>query len=216
MSFNLEKEALIASGLTREASIRPYLFKLDYIIRRSISEDNKDFSILTRSKNLFESLWKDKPHRYRQQGHFRFDEVIDAQLSEKNQAVGNCLGLTLLYNCLLKRIGIHAKVLYLENAFNIGPHVLTVLRFNNAIIDVENSLPNGFDYGGHKQNPLRLEWGDTDLVADIYQSAGTELFEDGQFNEALENYEKSLIFNPVYERAKLNKAILVERMNQEK
>ena len=216
MSFDLEKEALIASGLTSEAMIRTYLSKLDCILRQSITKDNKGLSITARSKKIFESLWKDKPQRYRQHGHFRFDDVIDAQLSEKNHTVGNCLGLTLLYNCLLKRIGIHAKVLYLENAFNIGPHVLTVLRFKNVVIDVENSLPDGFDYGGHKQNPLRLEWSDKDLVADIYQSAGTELFENGEFDAALKNYEKALIFNPDYERAKLNKAILLERMDKER
>jgi len=214
MSFDLAKEALIASGLTSEAMIGTYLSRLDCILRQSISEDSTDNSISARSKKIFESLWKDKPQRYRQHGHFRFDDVIDAQLSEKSEAVGNCLGLTLLYNCLLKRTGIQAKVLYLENAFNIGPHVLTVLRINNAIIDVENSLPEGFDYGGHKQNPLRLEWGDKDLVADIYQSAGTELFEEGEFDEALRNYEKALIFNPAYEKARLNKAILLERMNR--
>lgn len=207
--FNLEREALIASGLSNENQITSYLFRLNALLQLNITRDFTSLSNIEKAKILFESLWKHRPDRYRRHGDFRLDRVIDAHLNKGSQVVCNCLGLTLLYNCLLKKIEIQPKVLYLENAFNIGPHVLTVFQSDNDTIDVENILPYGFDYNGHKQNPLRLEWGDRELVADIYQSLGTEFFKKEKLEKALENYEMALNFNPKYEKAKLNKFILL-------
>ena len=105
-----------------------------------------------------------------------------------------------------------AQALYLENAFEVGPHVLTLLRNDNDEIDVENILPQGFDYKGHKENPYRVEWGDKELVADIYQSAGTAFFQREELREALRNYDLALKLYPGYEKARLNRAILLDRM----
>ena len=212
MVFDLEKEALIASGLTDEERIREYLVKLDAIYRKYLPEKACRLSPTARAEKLFKALWRDRPNRYRHQGFYRFNDVIDAQCSRDQTAVGNCLGLTLLYNCLIKRTGIEAEALYLENAFNIGPHVLTVLRIDDLTIDVENILPDGFDYKGHKQDPTKVTWGDKALVADIYQSRGTELFEQGRLENALENYAMALKLNPEYEKARLNQAILLDRI----
>ena len=214
MVFDLEKEALTASGLTDEARVRDYCSKLDSIFQKFLPGEVLSFSPLTRAEKLFKALWKDRPNRYRPEGFYRLNDVIDAQCGPHRKAVGNCLGLTLLYNCLIKRIGIDAKALYLENVFNLGPHVLTFLRIDDLTIDVENILPDGFDYRGHEQNPTRVRWGDRALVADIYQSRGTELFQKGQFETALENYEMALKLNPRYEKARLNKAILLDKLTR--
>jgi len=215
MPFHLEKEALIASGVKDEGPICDYVSKLDFLSRRFGIGEGLASLPLGEAKGLFDALWKDRPNRYRRQGHFRLNRVIDAQLREMNGAVGNCLGLTLLYNCFLKRMGIEAEALYLENAFGIGPHVLTILRMDDVEIDVENILPEGFDYGGHKGDPSMLKWGDRELVSDIYQSIGTALFEEGRFSEALKNYDMALKLNPGYEKAALNRAILMDRMKTE-
>lgn len=212
MVFDLEKEAMTASGLTDEARVCDYRSKLDSIFRKFLPEDVCRFSPLTGAEKLFKALWKDRPNRYRQQGTYRLHEVIDAQCGSDMAAIGNCLGLTLLYNCLIKKVGVDAQAVYLENAFNLGPHILTVLRIGDLTIDVENILPDGFNYKGHRQNPTRVGWGDKALVADIYQSRGTELFLTGQFDKALENYETALKLNPNYEKARLNKAILLDKI----
>jgi tetratricopeptide (TPR) repeat protein len=213
MVFDLAKEALAASGLREDDRVRDYLGKLDFLSQEFSPKGARDFSLLTRAEGLFEALWKGRPNRYQPQGHFGLDQVIDAQLSKKGGAVGNCLGLTLLYNCLLKKEGIGAKALHLENAFGIGPHVLTLLTIDDSTIDIENILPEGFNYKGHKQDPSRLAWGDKELVADIYQSRGTVLFQRGEFSEALRNYNMALKLNPRYEKAEFNRAILFDRMN---
>jgi tetratricopeptide (TPR) repeat protein len=216
MGFDLEKEALTASGLRDKDRRRDYLCKLDSIFLKFLPKEVDRYSPLTSAKKLFKALWKDRPNRYRPEGFYRLNDVIDAQCGSDRAAVGNCLGLTLLYNCLIKRLNIRAEALYLENAFNIGPHVLTVLSIDDLTIDVENILPDGFDYKGHKQNPTGLSWGDKALVADIYQSLGTELFLKGQLENALENYEMALKLNPNYEKARLNKAILLDKINSQR
>ncbi len=165
---------------------------------------------------LFAWLWRSKPHRYKPQGNYRLSKVIEAQARGDACSVGNCLGLTLLYNCLLQKMGIYAEALYLENAFGNLPHVLTLLKIEKTFIDVENILPDGFDYRGHRAHGARTRWGDRELVADVYHSVGNELFEKGDLAEALKSYGTAILFNPRYEKARINKAILLDKMGKER
>lgn len=189
--------------------------KLDHLHQQFIREITPSLNPLIKAKALFNWLWKEKPARYKPHGNYKLSEVVDAQLSKDSQTVGNCLGLTLLYNCLLQKIGINAEALYLENAFKIGPHVLTLLQTEESEIHIENILPDGFDYKGHLNNPSRTRWGDRELVADIYLSLGNEFFKKDEFIEALKNYDMAIHLNPQYEKAHLNKAILLNKMGRE-
>ena len=172
--------------------------------------------LLNMARLLFEWLWVKKPARYKPHGSYRLSDVIDAQLSKYSQTVGNCLGLTLLYNCLLRRMDIKATAIYLENAFGIGPHVLTSLDTEESLIDIENILPGGFDYEGHLNNSSRTIWGDMELISDIYHSLGNESFEKGELPVAFNYYDMAINLNPKYEKGRLNRAILLDRMEIEK
>jgi tetratricopeptide (TPR) repeat protein len=211
----LEREALLASGVEDKRRLAEYGKKLDTLCLEFKRETVPSSNLLLGAKELFIWLWKKKPARYKSQSSFKLNHVIDAQLNKEDKVVGNCLGLTLLFNCLLYRIGIKAEASYLENAFDfeIGSHVLTTLQTKTYAIDIENVLPGGFDYKGHLVNPSRTRWGDQELVADIYLSMGNECFEKGELTEALKNYEMAVRLNPWYEKARLNKAILLERMS---
>lgn len=214
--FNLEKEAFLASGIEKKEEIAFYILKLDHLLQKFIAKTPLPPDLISRAKALFQWLWIEKPARYKPHGSFKLNDVIDAQLSEDSQTVGNCLGLTLLYHCLLKKIGIHPEALYLENAFGIGPHILTLLKIKECSVHVENILPDGFDYKGHLGDSTRTKWGDKELVADIYHSLGNECFEKGEFIEALKNYETAIKLNPQYEKAHLNKIILLDRIGDKK
>ena len=214
MTFSLEKEALVASGMKEDDQIADYLSKLAHLHEQFVREIEPTHDPLTRAKALFDWLWRKKPGRYRPHGHYRLNNAIDSQLSGDSKVVGNCLGLTLLYNCLLGRAGIGAGALHLENAFGRGPHVLTILGERESVIDVENIVPDGFDYKGHLNDPSRTRWGDRELVADIYQSLGNEFYEKGNYMEALRSYERALDLSPGYERARLNRAIALDRMGR--
>lgn len=212
MPFDLERQALIASGLEDKNKIAEYLGKFFSLSNQYMAEESSPSSALERARYLFTWLWRISPTRYRSHGNFRLHHVIDAQIEEGTAAVGNCLGLTLLYNCLLKRIGITPYAVYLENAFGIGPHLISFLNLDDSPLDIENTLPDGFDYKGHINESSRVIWGDRELVAEIYHSVGNELFENRQFPAALINYNRALELNPKYERVRLNKAMLLDRM----
>jgi tetratricopeptide (TPR) repeat protein len=111
-------------------------------------------------------------------------------------------------------MGIEADALYLENAFGIGPHVLTFLQTEDFSMDIENILQDGFDYKGHLNHPSRTRWGKRELVADLYHSLGNQQFEKGEWVKALKNYERSIHLNPHHERTYLDKTILLDRMGR--
>ncbi len=113
-------------------------------------------------------------------------------------------------------MGIRAEGLYLDNAFGIGPHVLTMLQTKDCRVDIENILPEGFDYGGHFNDPSRIRWTDKELVADIYHSLGNDFFSKGELINALENYDMAIKLNPQYKKAQFNRTILLDKMEGEK
>jgi tetratricopeptide (TPR) repeat protein len=210
----LEEEALLASGIRERSKLVFYLAELDRIYQQFLHQMIPSPDPVDKARALFAWLWISKPDRYKSQESYKLNEVIEAQLKGDSRSVGNCLGLTLLYNCLLRKMEIHAEALYVEGAFGMGPHVLTLLQTEKTVIDVENILPDGFDYRGHYNRPARTRWGDKELVADIYHSVANELFEKGDFVEALKNYDIAITFNPQYEKAHLNKAILLDKIEK--
>ena len=216
MPFDLIKEALLASGVKEDQGVAAYIDKLDHLHQQFVGEMKPTHDPLTTAKALFDWLRIKKPDRYRLHGYYRLNDAIDSQFSKDSQAVGNCLGLTLLYNCLLRTADIEAGVLHLENAFGVGPHVLTFLKTEESKVDIENILPDGFDYKGHLKDPTRTIWGDRELVADIYHSQGNEYYEKGHYREALKRYKKALDLNPRYETARLNRVIVLDKMELEK
>ncbi len=212
MPFDLEIEALLASGVRGDDQVAAYIGKLSHIHQQFIREMKPTHDALTTAKALCDWLWVKKPARYELHGSYRLSEVIDSHLDKDSSAVGNCLGLTLLYNCLLGRMGMDPGALYLEKAFGTGPHVLTILRTKDFTIDIENILREGFDYKGHLNDASRVIWANRELIADIYCSRGNEGYGRGDCGEALKDYDRAINLNPSHERARLNKVILLDKM----
>ncbi len=213
--FDLETEALLASAIQGKTELEIYREKLHHLQQKFLHEMKPESDPVKKANALFTWLWAGIPNRYQPRGNFSLKDVIDAQTAKEGTGVGNCLGLTVLYNCLLERMSIQAGALHLEDAFGMGPHVLSLLWREGSTIDIENILPDGFDYKGHLINPSRRRWGDRELVADIYNSLGSQCFEKGEWTEALKKYEKAVRLNPHYEKARLNKAILSDKMRRE-
>jgi len=222
VGIDLVQGALIASGVQTGEEFDRYLAMIGLLYQRisdalfdilEIGSDSK------KAKEIFNWLWRVKPHRYEYGGGFRLTEVLEAQLEGKGRCVedresgivGNCLGLTLLYNVIARRLGLTVGVVHLEDAFGLGPHIFTVLYTGDRTIDIENIFPRGFDYRGHSGASEREEWGDVELIADIYHSVANDFFVSGQWECAIENYDKAIMLHPKYIRAYLNKGIaLVE------
>ena len=197
--------AIVASGVQTEEEVKNYLGQIDYLCQQLVPEIVSP-NHTERAKAIFDWLWAEKPKRYQYRGNFKLTEVLKAQLGEE-EAVGNCLGLTLLYNVLCQRFGLKIKTGYVAEAFGLGPHIFSILVTEPRTIDVENIFPYGFDYQGHINNPKREEWEDRELIADIYLSIGNSLFEQRDFTKAIESYDKALKLNPKYAKAYYNKGL---------
>ena len=206
--------ALIASGVKNQRDLENYLTKID-----TLNEQLKR-RILTRAElqkasALFAWLWAKKPDRYQYQGIFRLMDVVDAQLDPSVERVGNCLGLTVLYNALAQKYGLEMKAVYLEEAHGRRSHVFSTFVRGNITIDIDNIFPNGFDSKDHLDNPERVLWGNSELIADIYHSIGWALHEQGKLDNAILNYSKAIRLNPKYAKAYLNRGIALSMAGRE-
>lgn len=200
----------MASGC-RGAQRESYLGRLD-TLAAAIGQDlpGREAGAQARAKTLFHWLWRSKPQRYQAGGPARLSQVLDAQLAPAaGGPVGNCLSLTILYNALAGRLGVPVSAVYLPEAFGRGPHVLTLLDLGENTLDIENVLPDGFAYRGHRTAPERQVWGDRELIADLYVRVGNEAFDRGDLEEALRCYRKARRLNPRYLPAQAN-CVIVE------
>jgi len=198
--------ALVASGVRDQETLDAYLSKINKLypdIKSDIAAEGE----LEKAEALFGWLWEKKHNRSERQGNFLFTDVIDAQLDPRAEKVGNCLGLTVLYNALARKLGLKTKAIHVEDAFGQGPHVFSILYTGQVTIDIENILSNGFNFKGHLNNPHRTVWGDIDLIADIYHSVGNKYLEQRELEEAVQSYSKAIQLNPGYTKAYLNRAL---------
>ncbi|OGO02558.1 MAG: hypothetical protein A2Y59_02235 [Chloroflexi bacterium RBG_13_52_14] len=198
--------ALAASGIRTVRELDGYLFKINTLCQQ-LEGAITGKSELEKAMAIFDWLWQTKPNRSERQGSFKLTEVIDAQLDPNTEKVGNCLGLTLLYNVLAQRFGLKVTAIHVEDALGQGPHVFSMMETGQGSVDIEHIFPNGFDFKGHVGNPQRTLWGDVELIADIYHSTGNKFFEQGYHEEAVQNYSKAIRLNPKYTKAYLNRAL---------
>jgi tetratricopeptide (TPR) repeat protein len=207
--------ALIASGAKNSKDLDSYLAKIN-ALHQQLKAEIPARGEFQKARALFDWLWTKKPDRYQYQGNSRLTDILDALLSPKIEKVGTCLGLTVLYHVLAQRLGLKVKAVHVEDAFGQGPHVFSVLYTGQGTIDIEHILPNGFDFKGHLHNPGRTEWGDAELIADIYHSTGNKFFEQGSHEEAVQNYGKAIRLNPKYTKAYLNRALALLMLGRDK
>lgn len=206
----LGRGALVASGMGTRQELDRYLDTINRLYQAIANTIRDDSDAVVKARGIFDCLWQGKPDRYEPQGSFRLTQVLDCQVGT-NDKVGNCLGLTVLYNVLARQFGLAVRAAYLEEAFGRGPHVFGVLEIGKRTIDIENIFPDGFDYRAHRQARDRIEWGDRELIADMYNSNGNELAASGDWKGAIDNYDKALMLYPEHSRARLNKGLaLVE------
>jgi tetratricopeptide (TPR) repeat protein len=206
--------ALIASGVKNQRDLENYLTKID-TLNEQLKRRIPTRAELQKASALFAWLWAKKPDRYQYQGIFRLMDVVDAQLDPSVERVGNCLGLTVLYNALAQKYGLEMKAVYLEEAHGRRSHVFSTFVSGNITIDIDNIFPNGFDSKDHLDNPERVLWGNSELIADIYHSIGWALHEQGKLDNAILNYSKAIRLNPKYAKAYLNRGIALSMAGRE-
>ena len=207
----LEEAALIASGIKTQLEREHYLSLFRKLVSK-ITPQMPPEDEVSRARFLFNWLWQVKPQRYLPGGYFLLNKVLEAQLRLGAGPVGNCLGLTVLYNSLARQFGLKVETIHLEKAFHGVPHVFTSLSTEGKQVDIEHISADGFNHAGHQHNPERELWGDDELIADIYLSRGNVLFEASKWLDAIICYNMALELNPKYQKAELNRAMAVSQV----
>jgi len=207
----LEEAALIASGVKTQLEREHYLSLFRKLVSQITAQMPKADEI-SRARFLFNWLWQVKPQRYLPGGYFLLNKVLEAQLRPVPGPVGNCLGLTILYNSLARQFGLKVATIHLEKAFHGVPHVFTSLFTGDKQVDIEHISADGFNQTEHLDNPERELWGDDELIADIYLSRGNALFEASKWLDAIVCYNMALELNPKYQKAELNRAMAVSQV----
>jgi len=234
----LERALLIISGLKTEEEIAKYTDKLDGIQEdfREYLETSKASTLhkirlaaekvigLSKSEDyhiarfLFKHLWETKPNRHKLHSNFLLKGVVDAQLSEdKNQRVGNCLGLTSLYTVMGLREGLNLSTLRLDN------HICSLLRDKNQAYVIENALPSGFNMRGfnllmflEKMGIVKCsvdyenstEYSADHLVSGTYFNSGNVKYGLGDLQGAMEDYNNAIELDPEFSMAYNNRGIV--------
>ena len=174
LSMSLPQAVFIASGVN-SSQLKEYMnffFNMITDLRNHVKGHDK----VKNAETIFNRMWRTKPNRYELEGNFRLTEVVDAQL-DKTEKIGNCLGLTILYNSLAQELSLSMKAAHLDN-FMGHPHVFSILYTETSMIPIENIFPNGFDYDPHKHHPQLVEWDNIHLIADLYNSRANEEGDD--------------------------------------
>ena len=174
LSMSLPQAAFIASGVN-SSQLKEYMKKIFNMIT-DLRNHVKGHDKVKNAETIFNRMWKTKPNRYELEGNFRLTEVVDAQL-DKTEKIGNCLGLTILYNSLAQELSLSMKAAHLDN-FMGHPHVFSILYTETSMIPIENIFPNGFDYDQHRDNKKIVEWDNIHLIADLYNSRANEEGDD--------------------------------------
>lgn len=209
---DLGQAALVVSGTRDARVVTRYLRRLDDWLESAIVAPCPTGE--AQARLVFQELWRQKPQRYQPGGSFRLTEVIDAQMGPGLGPVGNCLGLTLLYNALLERWGMDVGAVYLPHAFRGGPHAFSLVLTPGGSVDVENILPDGFDYAGHRDAVGRTTWGNRELIAEVLAAEGNELFEAQRLQEAVEKYRAAIELNPRHPSAHLNLGMTLSQLGR--
>ena len=174
LSMSLPQAAFIASGVN-SSQLKEYM-KFFFIMITDLRNHVKGHDKVKNAETIFNRMWKTKPNRYELEGNFRLTEVVDAQL-DKTEKIGNCLGLTILYNSLAQELSLSMKAAHLDN-FMGHPHVFSILYTETSMIPIENIFPDGFDYDLHRDNKQIVEWDNIHLIADLYNSRANEEGDD--------------------------------------
>jgi len=170
LTMHLPKAGFIASGVDFD-QLETYMKRFTQITTHLddlVTGDDQ----LDDARAIFDWSWKSKPHRYERGGSFKLTQVIDAQLGESDN-VGNCLGLTTLYNSITQAFHIPMTAAYIDD-FQGYPHVFSILYSGTEPIPIENIYSEGFDFDVHRHDARIAVWKNLNLIADIYNSRANE------------------------------------------
>ncbi|MBI2867480.1 MAG: hypothetical protein HYX97_03990 [Chloroflexi bacterium] len=208
MRDDLAMAALAASGVLDRREREAAIARLEALSRNAHAHmEMEGRDALHTAEAMFRWLWLTKPVRYQPGGPYQLQTVVKRQVEWRQKTVGNCLGLTVLYNALLQRLGLRVEAVYAPDAARQGPHVFSRLRLDGRRLDIDSSVPFGFGTARFMHAKDRVVWDNQALVAEIYASRGNEALNAGDAALAVRCYRKSLALHPGHPMVGLNMGI---------
>jgi len=200
-----EEELLLVLG-ANEDKVPEYKAKLDLLeaeFEDYMEQNNIPYYDAKKlAEGLKDFLWKDKKERYN--GNFLLPDVIDAQLSEVQEKVGSCVGLTALYWVLGSRLGLRQSVLL--HPRHIYSRIILNDDSSRTLLDLENTRPSGkinFDYYFDAK-----EFGIEGLVSATLLNRSHKKKEEGNLFGALDDLTKNLGFEALKDQTYYSMSIL--------
>ncbi len=138
--FDLAATGFIASGIRNRDELESYLVKFGELVAIIGSDEkvNNAKTDVDKAEAVFNWLWVSKPNRYNSAP--RLTEALDNQLSDSEE-VGDCMGLTLLYNSVCQRLGIDMNAVWTIR------HIYSAMDVGEEINPIENTSRDGFGNG---------------------------------------------------------------------
>ncbi len=192
MDSGLAERVLEACGTRNVKFYLDSIARLEREFKQYLSSNRIKLSDeITIAKELFDFLFRLRPKRYSEHSHLLTD-LLDVYNSERSEGA-NCTALTALYNILGERLDLHTFVLSPEN------HILSRIEVNDKRVNVENTIPEGFDIHYIKlfesQPEIYLDelpsLKNDFIVATTYFNSAEKAYHAGDYDRAWELLEKA-------------------------
>lgn len=194
--FDLVKSAFIASGIKDRGKLKFYLERFNDLCLK-ISLDKRFITATTdvgKGQAIADYLWDGKPNRAERSndefGTWRLSEVLDNQLSDQ-EVVGNCVGLSVLYNSIANQLGLVTSFVETDN------HTYTILESNKDRTVVENTVNERI--GIRKLRGRIIS--DQKLIKKLLLRSAIYCERQGDYQAAFEYEKTKLMINPNRENA---------------
>lgn len=198
--YLLDEVALIASGIETRELCRPYLKKMQKILKEV---QNLKLSPYRCAEKIFEILQRDYLKKYRYD-----EEKLENILLEKEY---NCVTASIFYNLLCLRMGLKIS------AIEVFGHTFSMLRVKNQHWDIELTSPLGFAPKNQKvinkllidqpryipkfSSKSRSEWTVLEQIALLYYNHAVLLSQEGDIPAFCLTLYKALIINSRFTNA---------------
>jgi hypothetical protein len=175
-----------------EGNLVPAVMNEEYIIDKALGFIHSNFKIPFRSAYM-ESRFKND---------FSPASFYDCcnRINNKEEKIGDCLGLSQVLKYLLDSKGIDSEVVFYEGhtAFDDG-HAALEANINKNIVPIAATRLDGYGVGSDLKREGRL-----DLVSVVTSDMGTYLCADGKYIKGMHLIQEAIDIDPDNEHARLD------------
>jgi tetratricopeptide (TPR) repeat protein len=213
-TINIENSLLLASGLNykKRTEVRGILDAISlefekYAAKKLPSLHLEEIAPEKRAELLHQFIWQDRSQRY-DYTFIPFEESIKREF-RREEDIGNCVNLTIIYSMLAERAWISTTTVKREN------HIWTRTRDSEGkIYDIDNTVNSGFM--NHPHPEIGIEKPNVYLIGVYMSWLGDILTDSGELDRAKKLLDGAIRICPDYHPAYGARAVLKYEMGDKK